>query len=156
MAAGGVRLVNEDLVRSLQLTDEEVDRITEEEAVELARREQVYRRGRGPLDVADKTLILVDDGIATGATLLTAVAVLRSQGPKAIVVAAGVAPEELAGPLGEQVDRVELLLTPARFFGVADWYEDFRQTTDEEVCRLLEEAKPPAGTSGGNSSRANS
>jgi putative phosphoribosyl transferase len=150
IAANGVRLVNQDLVGSLHLTDEDVDRITDEEAVELARREQMYRQGRrpAPLNVADKTVILVDDGIATGATLLTAVAVLRAQHPKEIVVAAGVAPEELAGQLRERVDRLELVLAPARFFGVADWYEDFRQTTDEEVCRLLDEAKQIASASG--------
>lgn len=140
IAAGGVRLVNQDLLCALRIPDEELDRVTAEEALELERRERLYRQGRPPLDVAGKTVIVVDDGIATGATVMTALAVLRALGAKELVVAAGVAPAEVMEQLREAVGRVEIVFTPEPFEAIGQWFADFRQTTDDEVCSLLDAA----------------
>ncbi|MBL8210075.1 MAG: phosphoribosyltransferase [Bryobacterales bacterium] len=140
---GRVRLVNEQLQHALAISDEELDRVTAEEALELERREQMYRNGKPPLDLRDRTAIVVDDGIATGATLMAALAVVRGLGARQVVVATGVAPSELPESLRTLVDRVEFVLTPQRFEGVGDWYDDFRQTTDDEVCALLNDSMAP-------------
>ncbi len=113
------------------------DRLVEEQRRELERREALYRGGRPPLDAQGKTVILVDDGLATGATMLAAIRAARNANAAAIVVAAPVASPEAADLLRNAADRVVILQTPARLFAIGEWYQHFEQLEDEEVTRLL-------------------
>jgi putative phosphoribosyl transferase len=144
IASGGVRVLNEDLVKELQLSRNLIDQITAREERELKRREDLYRRGRLPLPVRDRTVILVDDGLATGATMKAASRALRLQGPRRIIVAVPVAAKETCNELRTDVDEVVCAYTPAPFIAVGIWYEDFSQITDEDVQRLLELAEQQA------------
>jgi len=137
IATGGVRVLNDDVVRALHIPDRVIDAVAEQEARELARRERLYRGGRPPLDVRGRTVILVDDGLATGATMLAAVQALRQQRPARMVVAVPIAPPETCEELRAEVDDVICAVTPEPFHAVGLWYEDFSQTTDEEVRDLL-------------------
>ena len=137
IATGGARVVNDDVVRALHIPDRVIDAVAEQEARELARRERLYRGGRPPLDVRGRTVILVDDGLATGATMLAAVQALRQQRPARMVVAVPIAPPETCEELRAEVDDVICAVTPEPFHAVGLWYEDFSQTTDEEVRDLL-------------------
>ena len=141
IASGGVRVLNEDLVKELQLSRNLIEQITAREERELKRREGLYRRGRPPLPVRDRTVILVDDGLATGATMKAASRALRLQGPGRIIIAVPVAAKETCEEFRTDVDEVVCAYTPAPFIAVGIWYEDFSQTTDEEVQRLLELAE---------------
>jgi putative phosphoribosyl transferase len=144
IASGGVRVLNEDLVKELQLSRNLIDQITAREERELKRREELYRRGRPPLPVRDRMVILVDDGLATGATMKAASRALRLQGPRRIIVAVPVAAQQTCDEFRTDVDEVVCAYTPAPFIAVGIWYEDFSQTTDEEVQRLLELAEQQA------------
>jgi putative phosphoribosyl transferase len=140
IATGGVRVVNEDVVSALGLSKETLDRVAEVEQAELARREAAYRGSRPPLDVGGATVILVDDGLATGSTMRAAVAAIRQQKPARIVVAVPVAAPSTRGELALEVDEIVCVATPDPFLAVGRFYDDFTQTSDREVHDLIERA----------------
>src|SRR5947209_1472510 len=142
IATGGVRVLNEDVMRYISIPDAAIDAVAAKEQRELARREQLYRGDRPAPDVKGKTVILVDDGLATGSTMRAAAAALRQQQPARIVVAVPVSAPETCEQFKTEVDEVICAVTPQPFRGVGLWYRDFSQTTDEEVRELLEQAKP--------------
>ena len=137
VASGGVRVLNEETVRGLGIPDRAVDAVAARELQELARREHAYRDQRPPIDVSGKTVILVDDGLATGSTMLAAIRALRRQQPARIVVAAPVGSPDTCDQLAKEADEVVCAVTPEPFHAVGLWYQDFSQTTDEEVRDLL-------------------
>ena len=137
VATGGVRVLNDEIVRSLRIPEYVIDQVTANERQELARREHLYRGDRPAPDVSGKTVILVDDGLATGATMLAAIKALQQQQPAHIVVAVPTAPPETCEELRAEVDDVICAITPQPFHAVGLWYQDFSQTTDEEVRNLL-------------------
>jgi len=137
LASGGVRVLNEDVVRCLHIQEATIDAVAKEEQRELERRERLYRDGRAPLDVRGRTVILVDDGLATGSTMRAATLALRPQHPAAIVVAVPVAAEATCAEFRNEVDDVVCASTPEPFHAVGLWYADFTQTTDREVHELL-------------------
>ena len=140
IASGGTRVLNDDVVWSLGLDEEMIDAVVAKEQQELARRERLYRGERPPLVVHDQTVILVDDGVATGATIRAAIAALRAQRPAKVIVAVGVAPPETCAELEQEVDEVVCLLQPDPFWAVGLWFADFSATSDEEVRTLLAQA----------------
>jgi len=140
IASGGVRVVNRELTRALGIPEEVVDQITQEEHRELERREREYREGRPPIDVRGKTVILVDDGLATGSSMRVAAFALRQKQPAQIIVAVPVAARDSCEELESVADKVVCAVTPEPFWGVGQWYEDFSQTSDEEVRDLLRRA----------------
>ncbi len=144
VATGGVRVLNEGVLHGLDIPMGVIEAITDRECRELARREQAYRDGQPPPDVRGRTVILVDDGLATGSTMRAAVAALRQQGPARIVVAVPVASPDVCSEIGALVDEIVCLRTPEPFYAVGLWYEDFSQTTDEEVRDYLRRARQPA------------
>jgi predicted phosphoribosyltransferase len=137
IATGGVRVLNDQLVGGLGIPDYIVDEVAAWEQQELMRRDRLYRGDRPPPDVRGRTVILVDDGLATGPTMLAAVKALRQQQPARIVVAVPTASPETCEQLRAEVDEVICAITPEPFHAVGLWYEDFSQTTDEEVRDLL-------------------
>jgi predicted phosphoribosyltransferase len=137
IASGGVRVLNEDVVRVLQVSDDVIETVAAAEQQELERRERLYRGERPPLDVRGKIVILVDDGLATGASMRAAVAALRQMGPARIVVAVPVGSAETCAEMHDVADEVVCGYTPEAFRAVGLWYEDFSQTTDAEVRELL-------------------
>jgi predicted phosphoribosyltransferase len=147
IATGDVRVLNNDIVRCLGLSEEVIDRVTAREKKELERREHIYRGDNTPPLVQGHTVILVDDGLATGSTMRAAVAALRRQQPSRIVVAVPVASPEACEELGSEVDETICAATPRPFQGVGRWYQDFSQTSDEEVHELLAQARASATSS---------
>jgi predicted phosphoribosyltransferase len=143
IATGGLRVLDEDLIRMLDLPREVIERVTAAEMRELERREREYRGDRPPIDVRGRTVILIDDGLATGSTMRAAIAALKKEGAKRIVVAVPVAPPETCESLKAQVDDVVCAVTPEPFRAVGLWYRDFSQTTDEEVRDLLASTAAP-------------
>jgi erythromycin esterase-like protein/predicted phosphoribosyltransferase len=141
VATGGARVLNEQIVRDLHIPDYVIDRVEAEQREELARRERAYRGGRPLLDVHGRTVILVDDGLATGATMRAAVKALRQREPARIIVAVPTASPETCEELRAEVDEVVCAITPEPFHAVGYWYEDFTQTTDREVRELLARAR---------------
>jgi predicted phosphoribosyltransferase len=137
IASGGVRVLNEDVVRILPNAQQIVEAVTANEMLEVERREHAYREDRPPLDVRERTIILVDDGLATGATMHAAVQALREQNPAKIVVAIPVCAPETCLEMQKIADEVVWLYAPEWFHGVGQFYEDFSQTSDDEVRRLL-------------------
>ncbi len=137
VATGGVRVLNDEIVRGLGISEREIDAAVAREMEELARRERLYRGDRPPPDVAGRTVILVDDGLATGATMRAAIAGLRQQQPARIVVAVPTASPDTCEALKAEADEMICAITPEPFFAVGHWYEDFTQTTDDEVRDLL-------------------
>lgn len=137
IATGDVCVLNEQVVQMLHIPDSIIDAVATEERRELERREHLYRDNRPPPDVHDRIVILVDDGLATGATMRAAVAALRQQHPARIVVAVPVAAPSTCEELSTEVDEIICAQTPTPFFGVGYWYMDFSQTTDKEVYDLL-------------------
>ena len=137
IATGGVRVLNQDLVSGLRIPDYIIDEVAASEQQELMRRERLYRGDRPAPNVRGRTVILVDDGLATGATMLAAVKALRQQQPARIVVAVPTAAPETCEQLRTKADDVICAITPEPFHAVGLWYEDFSQTTDEEVRELL-------------------
>src|SRR5215472_15872224 len=125
---------------------EAFDRIAAEERRELQRREQVYHAGLQPLVLEGKTVVLVDDGLATGSTMLAAVRSARAGGAAAIVVAAPVASPQAVQLLAPEADRLVILQVPAMLYAIGEWYERFEQLEDDEVCRLLERHRRESGT----------
>ena len=140
IASGSARVLNKDIIQYLNISEEAIDAIAQRELQELERRERAYRGNRPPLNVENHTIILIDDGLATGASMRAAVAGLRAQNPAHIVVAVPTAAPETCEALEPEVDQMICATTPEPFYGVSRWYEDFSQTTDEEVKTLLAEA----------------
>lgn len=140
IASGGVRVVDDAVLRAYGIDHKTLDQITEREMRELERRERLYRDDRTFPDVHGRTVILVDDGLATGSTMRAAVAALRAEGPHEIAVAAPVGARETCEALQAEVDELVCLWTPEPFYAVGLWYENFDQTTDEEVHDLLARA----------------
>jgi len=140
IATGGVRVLNEDVMRYISIPDEVIDRVAAQEQQELVRREQLYRGDRPAPDVKGKTVVLVDDGLATGSTMRAAAAALRQQQPARIVVAVPVSAVQTCDEYRMGVDEIVCAVTPEPFHAVGQWYEDFSQTSDEEVRELLARA----------------
>jgi putative phosphoribosyl transferase len=140
IASGGVRVLNEDVVGALGISRDVIEAVAAVEEQELERRERIYRGGRPPPDVRGRTVILVDDGLATGSTMRAAVAALRQHGPDRIVVAVPVGAPETCEEFRSEADDVVCARTPEPFYAVGLWYGDFSQTTDEEVHDLLDRA----------------
>lgn len=142
IASGGIRVLNQDIVMALRLPDVLVERVTDLEHAELERREKSFRGDRPPPDVENKIVIVVDDGLATGATMRAAVKALKTLHPKQIVVAVPVASKQACEEFKEPADVWSVCsITPEPFYGVGMWYRDFRQTTDEEVEALLAQSR---------------
>jgi len=141
IASGGVRVLNQSVINSLNIPGDQIENVAAQEQRELERREREYRGEAERLDVTGKTAILVDDGLATGASMRAAVQALRQRHPERIVVAVPAAAPSVCREFEAQVDEVICLITPEPFFGVGAWYEDFSQTTDREVRTLLDEAR---------------
>jgi putative phosphoribosyl transferase len=141
IASGDVRVLNHDTIDWMQIPNFVIDRVTEMEKTELQRRELAYRGTAPPLDPAEKIVILVDDGIATGSTMRAAVAAVRSRGPRRVVIAVPTAPVSTAKELGNVADDVISIITPDAFVGVGQWYDDFRQVSDEVTRDLYELAR---------------
>jgi predicted phosphoribosyltransferase len=141
LASGGTRVLNDQVIRNLNLPEDLIAAVTATEEKELRRREQLYRGDRRMPDVRDRTLLLIDDGLATGSTMRAAVAALRQQGPARIVVAVPVGAPETCAELREEADEAVCARMPEPFHAVGAWYSDFSQTTDEEVRNLLERAE---------------
>ena len=145
VAAGGVRVLNEDVVKRLGITDEYVERITARETAEVERRLRYFRGDRPEPEVGGRTAILVDDGLATGVTARAAVEALRLRGPRRLVLAAPVCAAQTAELLRPGVDELVCLESPTDLGAIGFWYRDFQQTTDEEVVELLERARSERG-----------
>jgi predicted phosphoribosyltransferase len=137
---GGVRVLNEEVVRSMRIPLSQIETVAEREEHEASRRERVFRSGRQPLDLHGRTVILVDDGLATGSTMFAAVNAVRAQGPKRIVAAIPVAPPQTCDRLRATVDEIVCLETPEDFYAVGQWYDSFEQVDDATVMALLEAA----------------
>jgi len=140
IASGGVRVLNEDVMRAIPHADEVIEAVAARETGELERREQIYREGRPPPELRGRIVILVDDGLATGATMRAAVKALRQSGAAKIVVAVPVGPPDTCRAIEEEADETICLSTPAFFQAVGQYYEDFSQTSDEDVRELLARA----------------
>lgn len=143
IASGGIRVLNEDVVGALDIPERVIEAVAEREQRELERREKLYRGDRPRLDPAGKTVILIDDGLATGSSMRAAVAGLRALGAAKITVAVPIAPPETCEMFEHEVDQIVCAATPEPFFGVGLWYENFDQTTDTEVQELLSRAPAP-------------
>jgi putative phosphoribosyl transferase len=140
IATGGVRVLNEDVVRGLRFSDEAIAAIEAKEKKELERRERLYRGNRPVVEVRGRTVILIDDGVATGTTMRAAIAALKKLNPARIVVAIAVAPRSTCRELESEADEVICITTPEDFHAVSLWYDHFAQTSDEEVRSLLDRA----------------
>lgn len=140
IASGGVRVLNEDIVRRLGIPVYMIEKIIAEEEKELERRERDYRGDRPPIDVKGRTVVLVDDGLATGSSMRVAALALRNKGPREIIVAVPVAAAATCAEFESEVDQVVCAVTPEPFWAVGQWYKDFSQTTDAEVRDLLRRA----------------
>jgi len=153
IASGGIRCLDREIVEAVGITGPEIERITEKERLELVRREKLYRDQRPGLQLEGKTVILVDDGIATGASMQAAIAAIRQLGAGRIVLAVPVGAAFTCGRLRGAVDDLVSLETPKSFYAIGEFYEDFSQVSDNEVTRLLrlnaeERAREPLTTRG--------
>lgn len=140
IASGGVRVMNDEVLRYAPIPQNAIDAVAAREERELERRERSYRGNRPPLDVRGRTVVVVDDGLATGSTMRAAVRALRAMEPRAVIVAVPVAAQSTCRELRPETDEIVCLRTPEPFQAVGLWYRDFDQTTDEEVHDLLERA----------------
>jgi putative phosphoribosyl transferase len=138
IASGGVRVLNEDVIRLLGLSTGDIDRMAARESREIERREREYRGARPPADIDGRTVILVDDGLATGATMRAAARAVRAQRPRELIIAVPVAARDTCESLRAEADTVVCTETPEPFQAVGLWYSDFQQTPDADVRRLLE------------------
>jgi putative phosphoribosyl transferase len=139
IASGGIRVMNPDASR-LPIPRATIEAVAAREQQELARRERLYRGARPPIELAGRTVMLVDDGLATGSTMRAAALAVRQLAPRRIVIAVPVASAEACDELRAEVDEIVCGMTPQPFYGVGAWYEDFTQTSDEEVRKLLDAA----------------
>lgn len=137
IASGGIRVINPDAVALYRLSDATIDAVAQSERRELERREQSYRTGRPPAPLEGRVIVLVDDGLATGSTMRAALLAVRQRRPSRIIVAVPVGSRETCREIGEIADEVVCLSTPEPFRAVGLWYEDFSQTSDDEVRQLL-------------------
>lgn len=137
LAMGGVCVINENIVDSLRISQQIIEQVTAVEMRELERRNRTYRDNRPPPEVKNHTILLVDDGIATGATIRAAIATLKQQQPRELVVAVPVAAAATCQELQAEVDKVVCVMIPEDLYAIGIWYENFEQTTDAEVCQLL-------------------
>jgi len=137
IALGGARVLNGDVVAALGIDDETIESVASREQAELERRAEAYRGSAEPPDVRGRTAILVDDGLATGATMRAAVEAVRALGPERVVVAVPAAASETCAQLARHVDEIVCLLTPEPFVAVGLWYRDFSETSDDEVRAAL-------------------
>jgi putative phosphoribosyl transferase len=140
IASGDVRVLNDDVVAATGIDQHEIEAVADREHVELERRERAYRGDRDPIDVEGQTAIVVDDGLATGATMRAAVKALRERHVGKVVVAVPTASPETCAEVGKTVEEIVCARTPERFMAVGIWYRDFTPTTDDDVRRLLEDA----------------
>lgn len=147
IASGGGRVLNQEIVDSLQISADAIAAVERQQRTELQRRERLYRGDRAFPNLEGKTVLLVDDGLATGATMKAAIAAVQAQRPGRVVVAVPVAPPDTMAEIQALADEVVCLETPALFQAVGLWYEHFPQTSDEEVLELLSRAQvvPPKG-----------
>ncbi len=141
IASGGVRIINEHIINLVNISEDTIARVAAQEERELERRERLYRGDRADLDLEGRIVILVDDGLATGATMWAAVASVRRQHPAKIVIAVPVAASATCQELQVAVDEIVCVATPDPFYSVGLWYEDFPQTTDDQVRQLLAKAQ---------------
>ena len=141
IASGGITVLDRALVRRFGVSEAQLQRVVEAERQELERRERRYRGDRPLPDIAGRTVILVDDGLATGASMRAAVEAVKQEGPRRVVVAVPIAAPETCEAFRDEVDDTVCAVTPEPFHAVGLWYEDFSQTTDEEVHELLEDAR---------------
>ena len=147
LASGGLRVLNPEVVAALgSYARVAIERVTEREKEELRRREEQYRGARPFPDLKGRTVILVDDGLATGATMRAAARAVRAREPARLIIAVPVAPETSCEEMRAEADEVVCALTPESFFGVGQFYRDFQQTTDEEVRDLLARSNPEEGS----------
>jgi putative phosphoribosyl transferase len=142
IAAGGIRVLNADVVETLGIPDALINEVARHEHQELQHRERLYRGERPPYDVRDRTVLLVDDGIATGATMHAAVAALQQQQPARLIIAVPVAASSTCDAFAAKGVELVSVLRPPLLFAIGSWYDDFLPTTDEEVRDLLEQATP--------------
>jgi putative phosphoribosyl transferase len=145
IATGGTRILNHQLISSLEIPREWIEAVDARERRELERSERAYRGDRPPPDLTDRQVILVDDGLATGSTMVAAVRAVRQSDPKRVIVAVPVAPPETIDALRQEADEVITVLAPSGFGGVGVWYQDFSQTTDQEVIALLKRTRGVSG-----------
>jgi predicted phosphoribosyltransferase len=144
IASGGVRVLNDDVVRWYGMTPAEIEEIAREEQIELERRESAYREGRPALPIEGRVVILVDDGLATGSNMRASVKAVRRRNPSRIVVAVPVGARDTCDELNAHADEVVCVRSPEPFVAVGQWYGDFNQTTDQEVRDLLRDYAVPA------------
>ena len=137
IASGGVRVVNWSVVDAIRASRSDVERVADQESRVIEQRERLYRPGRGAIEVKGKTVIIVDDGLATGATMRVAVLALRRMQPRRLVMAVPLASPDVCAEFAQETDEAVCLETPDPFYAVGAWYEEFTQVEDEEVCRLL-------------------
>jgi predicted phosphoribosyltransferase len=142
IASGGTRVLNDEVVDALQIPREQIDAVAQREQVELERRDAAYRQGKPMIPVQGRTVILVDDGLATGSTMKAAVQAVKQQQPARVIVAVPVGAAETCRALRDLADEVVCARMPEGFSAVGQWYRDFSQTTDDEVIALLSEAGP--------------
>ncbi len=140
IAPGGIRILSDEVIAAFAVTQRDIAAIAAQEQDELDRQEEAYRDGRPLPIIRDRTVVLVDDGLATGSTMRAAAIAIRAQKPAHLVVAVPVAPAESCAALKREADEVICLISPEPFFAVGNWYEDFGQVDDEEVHQLLERA----------------
>jgi len=148
VASGGIIVLNPDVISFVGIHKSTIDRAVAEERAEIERREHLYREGRPSVDVRVATVLLVDDGLATGATMRAAVTAIRQRGAASVVVAVPVGPRETCVLLRKQADEVVCLHTPYTFEAVGEWYDAFPQVSDDEVRRLLREHQSPPAPAG--------
>ncbi len=137
IAAGGFQVLNEELLDWMRISGHTIAEVADRELQELEHHDRLYRGDRLPLNIRDRIVIVVDDGLATGAMMRAAIGVLKPQQPQRIIIAVPVAPLDTCNELRTEVDEVVCLMTPTQFGGIGLWYEDFAPTTDDEVCELI-------------------
>jgi putative phosphoribosyl transferase len=143
IASGGVRVLNDDVVSWYRIPEAVIEDVAREEQAELERRERAYREGREPIEVRDRVVLLIDDGLATGSSMRAAVQAVRARGPARIVVAVPIGSPDTCREFVDIADEIVCARTPEHFAAVGQWYRDFSQTTDAEVQALLHNASEP-------------